>query len=138
MNNEFFSQFILFKFELIQLENNIFDFVEKHLFEECENCNKISNDCFICLICGKKICHIPDVCLDVKFHPISCIGQFCILIDFRTTRLYCLKANLLKKFFYLYTNDSGAGPDKNITNEYHLNKEKVKLALRDYICLDYN
>ena len=40
----------------MELEDNIFDFIEKSLFEKCDICNKFKRDTFLCLICVNKVC----------------------------------------------------------------------------------
>ena len=136
MKAELFSQFRIYKFKLIKLEKNIYDFIEKHLFEKCENCTKVENSCFICLICGSKICHNGN-CKKIASHKFRCIGNYSFMIEFKTTRLYCLSNIYLKKFHFLYSDKSGNGPKQNISKYYYLDKEKYKSALRDYICLQY-
>ena len=43
-----------------------------------------------------------------------------------------------KKYFPLYTNKSGEGPDIRILNEFTLNKENLKKAIKDFICFICN
>ena len=47
--------------------------------------------------------------------------------------------NDTKELYPLYVDESGVGPTSyEIGNEYNLSKEKIKLALRDYISNDLN
>jgi hypothetical protein len=52
VNNEILAQFIPYEFKLIELENNMFDLIEKHIFRECSICHKTAMQFYICLICG--------------------------------------------------------------------------------------
>ena len=149
MKPELFSQFLLYKFELIQLDKNIFDWIEKNLFKKCEKCNGYSRHSVICLICGQKLCNVQHICDSIGEHSIKCIGITNIFIDNQDMRLSCLKPLYFrapdhfhriigyKKFDYLYTNKYGVGPGREISIEYNLNKEKYKLTLQNYICLDF-
>jgi hypothetical protein len=146
---EFFLQFILYKLDLIELNDNIFDWIENNLFKKCDKCKKYSRHSFICLICGKKLCNIPHVCDAIREHSTKCSGENNIFIENQDMRLSCLKPLYVKfenninkimgfkKFYCLYTDDSGAGPNREISNNLKLNKENLKLALKNYVCFDF-
>ena len=52
--------------------------------------------------------------------------------------IYVLTNEKLYKLSPIYVNKTGTGPKgKDISNEYNLNKEKVKLAIRNYISNDF-
>ena len=135
MNAEFFYQFIIYKFELVELENNVFDFIEKHLFEKCFICKKMKKNNCICLICGNKICFE-----DIILHVFQCTFSDIINIDMQTMKAFSFyDSKEFKSLYYLYTNENNEGPDtKFISNEYNLNKDKIKLALKSLICIDYH
>ena len=52
--------------------------------------------------------------------------------------LLCSKET--EKYLYpLYVNEAGVGPsEREIGNEYNLNKEKLKLTLKNFICYNFN
>ena len=134
---EILSQFILYRFELIELDNNIFDFYEKYIFSKCVFCGNISNESYICLLCGKKMCHIRNVCDEISNH--QCMSRNCMFIDMKNTICYYFKDSMfIKGFYHLYTSDSGAAPHDLISNEYKLNKEKYDLALKNYLCFNFH
>ena len=148
MNAEFFSQFILYKFELTKnLDENLFDWIEKNIFKKCVECNKESFKNFICLFCGEKICNNKE-CLFK--HINSCMKDLNMFIDAQTMRLYCVKKFYIiydkdlieekivfKTFYPLYTNSNGDCPDMKIFNEFKLNNEKINTAVRDFLCFNF-
>ena len=135
INAEFFYQFILYKFELIELENNVFDFIEKNLFKSCCICKKNKKESMLCLICGNKMC-----IEEILSHVFKCTLSDIINIDLMSMKLlsfYDYKE--IKLFYPLYTNEYNEGPNSTfITNEYNLNKEKIKLALRSFVSNDFH
>ena len=135
MNAEFFYQFVIYKFQLIELDNNIFDFIERNLFKNCYLCNTIKKKNFLCLICGNKIC-----LQDIINHVFKCTFSDIIYIDMQFTKLFSFYVYKDFKLLYsLYSNEFNEGPDiKFISNEYKLNKEKMKLALRSYVCMNFH
>ena len=148
MNAEFFSQFILYKFELTKnLDENLFDWIEKNIFKKCVECNKESFMNIICLFCGEKICNNKE-CLFK--HINSCMKDLNMFIDAQTMRLYCVKKFYIiydkdlieekivfKTFYPLYTNSNGDCPDMKIFNEFKLNNEKINTAVRDFLCFNF-
>ena len=149
MKAELFLQFILYKLDLIELNDNIFDWIENNLFKKCDKCKNYSRHSVICLICGKKLCNIPQACDAIREHSVKCSGENNIFIENQDMRLSCLKPFYVKiennigkiigfkKFYCLYTDDSGAGPNREISNNLKLNKENLKLALKNYVCFDF-
>lgn len=151
MNAKFFSQFILYKFELIKnLDENLFDWIEKNIFKKCVECNKESFMNIICLFCGKKVCYniINKECL-IK-HINSCMKDLNMFIDAQAMSLFCVKKvynkydkdlieekHRIKIFYPLYTNSNGDGPNMKIFNEFKLNNEKINTAVRDFLCLNF-
>ena len=135
VNAEFIYQFILYKFELIELEYNIFDFIEKNLFQKCHMCNKLKKKNFLCLICGNKICQD-----EIISHSLKCTFADIIYINLQSMTILCFyDFQNFKVMHSLYTNEFNAGPNSNfISNEYNLNKENYKLALKNFICLNFN
>ena len=134
---DFIIQFIPYKFKLISLNNEIFDFFEKYIFEKCAMCNKEAKFYFICLTCGKKVCTY-NYCDKSFFHVKKCSGDLGIFIYINDMKLYLINSNNLKKrLFPIYVNESGVGPDDTSKGRnYKLSKEKYDTALKEYISLD--
>ena len=134
---DFIIQFIPYKFKLISLNNEIFDFFEKYIFEKCAMCNKEAKFYFICLTCGKKVCTY-NYCDKSFLHVKKCSGDLGIFIYINDMKLYLINSNNLKKrLFPIYVNESGVGPDDTSKGRnYKLSKEKYDTALKEYISLD--
>ena len=135
MNAELFYQFVIYKFELIDLEYNVFDFIEKNLFKKCHICQKLKKNNCVCLICGNKIC-----LEDIINHVFKCTFSDIINIEMQTMKVFSFyDYKEFKSLYYLYTNEYNEGPDtKFISNEYNLNKDRIKLILKSFVCIDYH
>ena len=134
LNAEFLYQFSLYRFELIDLEYNIFDFIEKNLFQNCHMCNKLKKKNFLCLICGNKICQE-----EIISHSLKCTFTDIIYINLKSMTILCFyDFQNFKIMDSLYTNEFDDGPNPNfISNEYNLNKEKYNLVLKNFISLNF-
>ena len=141
-------QFIPHKFEFIQLNNNIFDLIENYLYKKCYFCGNYAKYFYICLICGKKICKTKK-CNLADRHIDECTQGIGILINIYNMKLTIMKNNdedddesddeeeQVKELYSLYVDESGVGPNSyEVGNEYNLSKEKIKMALRDYVSND--
>ena len=135
VNPEFFYQFILYKFDFAKLENNLFDFIEKSLFEKCDICKKLKKKTCICLICGKKVC-----IEEIMHHTLRCTHSDNIFFDLQSMLLFSYyNFGYFKLFDPIYTNEFNESPNINyITNEYNLDKEKCQLALKNYISRNFH
>ena len=135
LNPEFFYQFILYKFDFIELEDNLFDFLERSLFEKCDICKKMTQKTCFCLICGKKVCS-----KEIIHHTIRCTHSDNVYFDLQSMILFShYNFSLFRTFDCFYTKDLNEAPNStNITNEYNMNKEKLQLALKNYICRNFH
>ena len=135
LNPEFFYQFILYKFDFIELEDNLFGFIEKSLFEKCDICKQIKTKTCICLICGKKVCTE-----EIMHHTIRCTLSDNVYFDMQSMILFSYyNFGYFKIFDPIYTKEFNEAPNSNnITNDYNLNKEKVQLALKNYISRNFH
>jgi len=135
LNPEFFYQFILYKFDFIKLEGNLFEFIERSLFEKCEVCKQMKKKTCVCLICGKKVCTE-----EIMHHTISCTLSDNVYFDLQSMILFSYyNFNFFKVFDSIYTKDFNEAPSSNyITNEYNLNEENVQLALKNYISRNFH
>ena len=135
LNAEFFYQFILYKFDFIELERNVFDFIEKYLFENCSICKKPNKKNCLCIICGNKICqnHIIN-------HTFKCTFSDIIYMNLQNMKLISFSNfQLLKNMFSVYTNEYNDEPNSEfISNEYNFNKDRYKLALKIFNCQDFH
>jgi len=135
LNPEFFYQFILYKFDFIELEDNLFEFIERSLFEKCAICKQIKKKTCVCLICGKKVCTE-----EIMHHTIRCTLSDNVFFDLQSMILFSYyNFGYFKIFDPIYTKEFNEAPSSNhITNEYNLNKEKVQLALKNYISRNFH
>ena len=138
IKSEFIIQLIPIKFQFIQIDNNIHDWIEKNIDKKCSVCLKFSIFCIICLICGEKLCHI-DGCNKVCDHTRDCGGSYCVYIDMDNMKLYIY--DYLKRngeiSYPLYVDEEGIGPDFRVFgNNFNLNKEKIKITLKNFVCND--
>ena len=139
ISHELLIQFSPIKFNFYPLENNIFDFIEKNTTKICNTCGKIHKGLFYCLICGQKICKNNGLGINsLLSHNNKCTGSYGIYFEITKMNIYVLTNEKLYKLSPIYVNKTGTGPKgKDISNEYNLNKEKVKLAIRNYISNDF-
>ena len=138
VNKNFILQFTPIKFNFINLDNNIFDFVEKNLYKKCIMCYKNSKFYYICLICGSKLCH-SKYCRDYIDHLENCTGEYCIYLDMDDMQIFLCSQETEKNLYPLYVNEDGVGPsEREIGNEFNLSKENLNLTLKKFICHDFN
>ena len=140
---EFFIQSSPIKFNFIQLDNNIFDLIEKNTEKKCSICERLPKKAAICLICGEKLCYsilrLNAHHNELFLHTVQCTGSYCMFIKFYRMKLYYV-TNRGKglKLFPIYVNKSGIGvKDNEFSGEFNLSKEKLKLILKNYLCNDF-
>ena len=134
----FIIQFEPIIFNFINLENNIFEYVEKNLYKKCIVCLKNTKYYYICLICGAKICH-SKYCHEYRNHLKECTGDYCIFIDMDDMQAFLCSKEKEKNLYPLYINEAGVGPsEREIGSEFNLSKEKLKLTLKNFICNNFN
>ena len=135
INPEFLYQFILYKFDFMEFEDNIFDFIEKSLLEKCDICNQLKRDTFLCLICGNKVC-----VEEIMHHTVKCTLSDNVFLDVQSMILFAYyNFGAFKIFDPIYTKEFNESPNSNyITNEYNLNEEKLQLALKNYISRNFH
>ena len=135
MNPEFFYQFILYKFDFRDFENNLFEFIERSLFEKCAICKQMKKKTCVCLICGKKVCTE-----EIMHHTIRCTLSDNVYFDLQSMIVFAYyNFGYFKIFDPIYTKEFNEAPSSShITNEYNLNKEKVQLALKNYISRNFH
>ena len=136
--NELIINFSPIIFNFIHLDDNLFDWIEKIIDKKCIFCSEIIYYYYICLICGKRMCHIIK-CDKYNEHSKNCCGEASIVIRIDNMKAYITSSNkYMKELFPLYVNEYGVGPfDILIGNEFKLSHEKVKLAIKTYVCNDF-
>ena len=134
---ELIVQFSPIKFNLIYLDNNIFDWIERNLEKKCIFCSKTSKYDYICLICGNKICHTKS-CNKHFEHIKECSGYISIFIDMDNMKIVIESSAGISNFTLpLYVNKNGVGPNGyEMSNEFNLSLEKKKLTIKNYACND--
>ena len=136
VKKELFVHFSPLKFDFINLDDNIFDLVEKNLERKCIACSEITRHFYICLICGNKICKNNN---EYSEHIKNCSRKYCIFLDMANMEISIFSKSKFKTLYPLYVNDAGVGPSSSeIGNEFKLSKEKLSLTLRTFICNDFN
>ena len=140
IDKELIIQFSPVKFEFTYMDNNIFDWIERNLEKNCEICNKLTKYSFICLICGKKVCHSKYSNYHISTHTKNCAGEYGLFVDMDNMKLVLWNSyNTKKKLFPIYVNKTGNGPEGyEIGNEFNLSHEKLNLAIKNYACYDFN
>ena len=138
INQELFIQFNQIKLNFVHLEKNVFDFIENNAGKICKICRNTRNHPFICLICGDNVCNLSEN-NDSISHVKKCGDDFCIFIDCGNMKLYLIdRYGEKEKLFPIYVNNEGTGPDEDeITNEFNLSEEKLKIVIKKYFSGDY-
>ena len=139
ITKELMIQFTPIKFNFIQLDINIFDFIETNIRKKCSLCKSIKGHSLLCLICGEKVCSHKKS-NEYLIHVRKCTGDFCIFIHTTKMKLYFAnKFGSVIKLFPLYVNKAGIGPKGNqISNEFNLSEEKLKTIIKNYISNDFH
>ena len=142
INKELIIQFSPIKFNFINLPYKIFDFIEENTGKECCVCDRLVRETFLCFICGKKVCSPFNKAYDereIVKHSNICASSYCIYVDMNNmTLFYFNKDGFVIKFFPIYVNKTGNGPKiDEITNNFYLSDEKIKLIIKNYICNDF-
>ena len=138
ITKELMIQFIPPKFNFINLDKNIFDFIEKYIGIKCSICKKIQKHSFLCLICGEKVCG-PKNSDDAFNHMNKCTSEYSIFIDMDNMKLHLID-NFGKntKLYPIYVNKAGTGPkESEISNEFNLSNETLKTVIRNYASKDF-
>ena len=139
LSKEFIINFSPIKFDFIHLDDDLFDWIENTLEKKCIICSKTTKYDYICLICGNKICHTKS-CNKYTEHIKKCGGDTSIFIDMDNMKASMLSfLRIVKTRFPLYVNENGVGPSGNeISSEFKLSQEKIKLAINTYVCNDFH
>ena len=134
INHGLLIQFSPIKFNFINLDYNIFDFIESNIGKPCQVCKEIPKKSFLCLICGEKVCK-PES----NIHTRKCTNNYCIFIDMDSMRLiYLDEKDEIIKFSPIYVNKTGSGPiSSEISNEFNLCHEKLNLMIKNYVSKDF-
>ena len=136
--SELLIQFAPIKFELIYLDKNIFDWIERNLGKKCNVCKQVTKYSYICLICGNKVCHSKTNPIQIGNHARNCGGNYCLFMDMDNMNLIFWENDYLKKLFPLYVDEAGTGPKGfEISNKYNLSHEKLNLTVKNFVCKDF-
>ena len=120
---------------------NIFDFVIGITGKECCECQSIEKRAYICLICGEKVCQPSDyITKEALAHIRNCSAYYNIYILTEGMNCYYFDLNKEKlRLMPLYVNENGTGPkDDEISDNYNLSEENLKLLIKNYVCRDFN
>ena len=138
LTKELIINFTPLKFDFIKFDTKVFDWIEKNLEKTCDICSKRYKYYYICLICGKKICH-TNKCNKCELHVKSCNGDDSILINMDDMRIcYTIDLVFIQLIFPLYLNKDGIGPNnEELKNEFYLSNENLKIALKKFVSYDF-
>ena len=138
IKKELLLQFTPLKFQLIYLDNNIFDFIIRTQLQPCIYCHKSLKFNFICLICGEKICHTSS-CNEVEKHAKECGGKTGIFVNMDDLKYYYCNNSKKNNVFSIYVNEVGIGPSGyELGANYYLCKNNVKKIISSFVSDDYN
>ena len=138
LTKELIINFNPIKFDFIEFDKKIFDWIENNLNKKCKICSKHSKYSYICLICGNKVCHINS-CNQFMKHAELCNGNNSIFLDMDDMKI-CISIEMryMHYFFSLYLNKNGIGPSGfEIGNNYTLSEENLKFAIKNFISYDF-
>ena len=139
ITHELLLQFCPIKFNFIKLDDNVFDFLLKYLDKKCVVCDQTKRESLVCLICGKRVCDSIEYKNYETFeHADLCTADYCYFIHINELYIYSMSYEKWRKIFSLYVDKNGSAPKKKeITNEFSLSHEKLKLALKEYVSRDF-
>ena len=84
------------------------------------------------------MCHSIH-CRDYIDHLDNCTGDFCLYLDMDDMNIFLCSKEKEKNLYPLYVNEAGVGPnEREIGSEFNLSKENLNLALKKFICHDFN
>jgi hypothetical protein len=139
ITHELLLQFCPIKFNFIKLDDNVFDFLLKYLDKKCVVCDQTKRESLVCLICGKRVCDSIEYKNYETFeHADLCTADYCYFIHINELYIYSMSYEKYRKIFSLYVDKNGSAlKKKEITNEFSLSHEKLKLALKEYVSRDF-
>ena len=73
-------------------------------------------------------------------HIDNCTGNYSIFVDMSTMNLFYIDTKeKIMKLFPIYVDQNGTGPKKSeISEEFNLSNEKLKLTIKNYISKDFH
>ena len=138
IQKELVVQFTPLKFQLIYLDDNIFDFIIRTQLQPCKFCNKSLKYYYLCLVCGEKLCHTTS-CNQIQNHVDECGGKNGIFIDMDNMKYYYHNNFKNGSPFSIYVNEVGIGPSGyELGSNYYLCKNHVKKIISCFVSDDFN
>ena len=134
------------KITFINLPNTLLDLITSYQKRKCLYCKKPTSSCYICLVCGKKMCSTIDCFTKgtkpktaIIYHSIACCGGTCPYISTTNGELVIIHNKFMENDgVFLYKNKFGEPPKQlTISNEYVLVKEELERSLKKLIDLDF-
>ena len=137
LTKELIINLLPIKFTFIKFDNKVFDWIENNIEKKCDYCSKHSKYYYICLICGKKVCHQNQCNFFIK-HNMQCCGNGSIYIDMDDMRICTtIKQRYLQPLYPLYINENGVGPNGyEMENKFKLSQENLKLTIKNFVSYD--
>ena len=129
------------QYNLITLPKTFQDLILEYYDKNCFFCNENSNNSFICLTCGKKIClkHLIEKFV-IDSHYKNCIFDVGIFLNLKKCSIFYIMNKFLKySKNYIYLNKLGESlyNETIITNDYVINEKEFKKIQREFFNLDF-
>ena len=136
------------KFNIINLPENGIEFLNK-VSGNCIYCHENRLNSYLCLLCGKKMCNHINCYIEkgskkgkeysIVYHSKKCCGGIGFFINIINSEIiYLLKRRFIETKNYMYLNDYGDHlKNKNLNNEYKLNREELQKVIREFIDMTF-
>ena len=136
------------EFNIINLPENGIEFLNK-TNGNCIYCHKKYLNSYLCLLCGNKMCNNIDCFIEngskrgreysLIYHSKKCSGGIGLFLNIINGEIvYLLKRRFIFPKIYIYLNDFGdILKDKNLSDEYKLNKKELEKGIMKFIDVTY-
>lgn len=130
----------------IPLPESFIDLVSIYQKKVCYYCKKLETDTYICLICGKNMCHSKKCRykgdknqLSFLYHTESCTGGTSAFLSMKQGDIIFVSRKFLSKDeIVLYRNQFGEGVSKGmISNEFTLSMQEYEKTLKKFMKWDF-
>ena len=136
------------EFKIIDLPESGIEFL-KRINGDCLYCHKKNLSVYLCLFCGNKMCNSVDCLVENSlkkrneysaiYHSKICCGGNGLFLDVSNSEIiYISKRRIIDSNIFVYLNDFGdVWEDKNITDEYKLNKIDLNRGIMKFIDMTF-
>ena len=130
----------------IPLPESFIDLISIYQKRVCYYCKKLETDTYICLICGKNMCHSKKCVykgdknkLSFLYHTETCTGGTSAFLSMKQGDIiFVTREFLTKDEIVLYRNQFGEGVSKGmISNEFTLSMQEYEKTLKKFMKWDF-